>query len=63
MYEILVSARLGYGKLLVDVVQEPQRTALQRLTGNKTLTQGNINCLKALGFTFKQQPTLPDIQL
>ena len=63
MYEILVTARLGYGKTLVDVVQEPQRTALQKLTGNKTLTQGNINSLKALGFSFKLQPTLPNIKL
>jgi len=47
---IKVSTRSAYGQTYVDVIDDKQRGALQSLTGNSTLTQNNINCLKILGF-------------
>ena len=59
---IKVSTRKAYGQTYVDVIDDKQRGALQSLTGNSTLTQNNINCLKILGFNFelvqKNQKTL-----
>ena len=50
---IKVSTRSAYGQTYVDVIDDKQRGALQSLTGNSTLTQNNINCLKILGFNFE----------
>ena len=61
MQEILISTRVAYNVTYVDVVNKDQRIPLQSLTGNKTLTQNNIDSLKSLGFTFKLQTTAPDI--
>ena len=53
MNTIKVSTRSAYGQTYVDVIDDKQRGALQSLTGNSTLTQNNINCLKILGFNFE----------
>ena len=53
MNTIKVSTRSAYGQTYVDVIDDKQRGALQSLTGNSTLTQNDINCLKNLGFNFE----------
>ena len=57
---IKVSTRSAYGQTYVDVIDDKQRGALQSLTGNSTLTQNNINCLKILGFNFELVQDKPE---
>ena len=60
MNTIKVSTRSAYGQTYVDVIDDKQRGALQSLTGNSTLTQNNINCLKILGFNFELVQEKPE---
>ena len=60
MNTIKVSTRSAYGQTYVDVIDDKQRSALQSLTGNSTLTQSNINSLKILGFNFELVQDKPE---
>lgn len=51
---IKVYTKEVYGKMLIYMVDTKESQAVQRLTGNKTISQGEISMLKTLGVNFEQ---------
>lgn len=47
--EIQIKRREVYGNQLIYVCNEPAITALKQLTGKKTLSEGDLKSLQALG--------------